>query len=166
MYVGMWPGQGKAKTSAHEWGSESGLVRGSRVRHMPGMARQGYGDKQRPGWDVGTWVDLAWQGPWLGRAAGSWRPALLQCLWGRDWWPLGTKMGSWAVGRVGGDPRSLKPISALKSLSGTYETFPRDVKDTGWPDWYLLWKATSQISSKLNETLVLCCFFLLNVMGP
>lgn len=46
--------------------------------HLPG-------DGPRTGWDVGPIRQV----PWLGRAVGSWRWALLRHRWGRDgqgWW--------------------------------------------------------------------------------
>lgn len=54
------------------WGSGSALVRGARVRHRPGTARQGHGDEDRlrPGQDIRLWVRSVSAGPiaWQGRA--------------------------------------------------------------------------------------------------
>jgi len=47
------------------------------------MARQGYGDEQSLGWDMGMWVSLAWKRLRRSRVVGSWRLALLRYLWGR-----------------------------------------------------------------------------------
>lgn len=70
-----------------EAGSE--LVRGTRVKHSPEMARQGHGDRDMP-WGQGYCpVDGT------GRM-GS--PSLLQLRWGRyrESWD---EMGSWAISR-------------------------------------------------------------------
>ena len=65
-----------------------------------GSPSSGYlpGDRPRPGRDVGLWVGPAQWGQWLGRAVGSWRPALL----GKGLMTPGADVGPWAMGRAPG----------------------------------------------------------------
>lgn len=51
-------GQGQVGTSAHRWGSGSGLARGTGVRQSPGIAGQshGEGNGKRPVGDVSLWI--------------------------------------------------------------------------------------------------------------
>lgn len=51
-------GQGQVGTSAHRWGSGSGLARGTGVRQSPGIAGQSHGEGNgtRPVGDVSLWI--------------------------------------------------------------------------------------------------------------
>lgn len=133
--------------------------------------------RPRPGQDISPWVGIrvrpgeGKQGqthPWDGQA-GLWRqaeaglgcghmggPGLARPMARESCRELETSPAVVTPGqgltcttaRVGGGPRPLKPISTLRTLSGTCEIFSCDVKGTDWPPWYLLWKASSQISIK------------------
>lgn len=68
------------------WADQGASRAAPGIKHLTG-GRNG----PRPGWDV------AHSQAGQGRAVWSWRLALLQHRWGKDWWPRGAEMGSWAV---------------------------------------------------------------------
>lgn len=90
-------GQGQARTYLHKWGSGSGLVQGTRIRHSPTMAGQGLedGNGPRPGQDVSMPIR-----PGCGRAGDQLPMASLGQgpKWGPEpwvWW-RGDPRGGWA----------------------------------------------------------------------
>jgi len=108
-------------------------------RAGPGSQGLSHRPSQEHGRDAGP--GRSWLGR-LGRAAGSWRSALLWGCWGRDWWPqlLERGPGLWSVaGQT--QRRPLRLISALRALTAGYPVrvmWPNFIKAIGSP-YQLIW---------------------------
>lgn len=79
-------------------------LHGSHAPEVVGATYEGCGGWTKAGLECGPkgGHDSVWPVAGQGRAVASWRPALLQCCWGRGWWPQEADMGSWAMGKLGG----------------------------------------------------------------
>lgn len=75
-----------------------------------------------------AWAHLGGSHGQAGRAVGTWGPALMWHHWGRGWWPWGVDIGSWVLGRVGGDPGGWQGPWGLWAHSGA-SWWPRKCKD-------------------------------------
>lgn len=87
----------------------------STARPMPGGTHQGQPQPRTLGTSLGMGTDRRqsgtcahrWTQPGGSMLMGSWRLTPWWCHWGRGWWVQGAGVGSWVMGRVGGDPGRL-----------------------------------------------------------